>query len=191
MNSIISLFLLIASVGIFFGYINPTYGAVTNMEDIKKRSIQELIQERDRYSDALNKTREIEHARTGLLERYNHIPLEDRERLEKLLPDHIDSVRLIIDVNNVASRYGMTLKNINLTGTEDVATAPGAIGPREQQYKSIGLRFSVVGTYDEFRSFMKDLERSLRLADATDIRFLARESEYDFSVIISTYRLNK
>ena len=86
MSNLISIVLLIASVGIFFGYINPTYGAVTNKEDIKNRSIQELTAEKGRYTDALNKTREIETAQTGLLEKYSHIPLEDKERLEKLLP---------------------------------------------------------------------------------------------------------
>ena len=190
MSNLISIVLLIASVGIFFGYINPTYGAVTNKEDIKNRSIQELTAEKGRYTDALNKTREIETAQTGLLEKYSHIPLEDKERLEKLLPDNIDSVRLIIDINNVASQYGMTLKNINLTGAGEEIAAFGAIGPKEARFKPVGLKFSVTGTYDEFRSFLKDMERSLRLMDATNVTFLARETEYDFSVTLSTYRLN-
>ena len=190
MSNIISIFLLIASVGIFFGYINPTYGAVTGEQNIKNRSVQELWEESGRYTDALNKTREIEKARVGLLERYNAIPLEDRERLEKLLPDHIDSVRLIIDINNAAAQYGMTLKNINLTNADEGTTAGSvALGPQQKRFKPVGLKFNVSGSYDEFRSFVRDMEKSLRLVDVTGMTFTSNEKEYNFSVTISTYRL--
>ena len=193
MSNLISTILLIASVGVFFGYINPTYGAQTGAVDIREKSIRELKEERANYADALNKTREIETVRIGLLEQIANIPTEDRERIEKLLPDNIDSVRLIIDVNNIASQYGMTLKNIGFTGsaTENPSGASSnTIGPQSGLFKEVGLKFSVSGSYDNFRSFIKDLERSLRLVDVMSVSFVASETVYDYSVTISTYRLN-
>lgn len=192
MSNLISIFLIIASAGIFFGYIRPTYGAVTGNTELEARSINELKEERGRYIDALNKTKEIEQARTGLLERYNRIPTKERERLEKLLPDHIDSVRLIIDINNIAAQYGMALKNINLAQT-DSATTPAnsyAIGPTEDRFKAVQLKFSITGSYEDFRSFVRDLERSLRMVDIEAISFGASKDEYDYAITISTYRLN-
>src|SRR3989338_7722833 len=130
MSNIISTILPISSLGVFFGYINPAYGALTGAQELTGRSVKELKEERSRYIDAMNKTREIEDARKGLLSKYNGILIEDRERIEKLLPDHIDSVRLIIDINNVASQYWMTLKNITLTGVETrQSPASSNIGP--------------------------------------------------------------
>src|SRR3989338_1578701 len=193
MSNLISTILLIASVGVFFGYINPTYGAQTGAVDIRGKSIRELKEERANYTDALNKTREIETVRIGLLEKIANIPAEDKERIEKLLPDNIDSVRLIIDVNNIASQYGMTLKNIGLTGSapeKSGGASSNAIGPQNELFKEVGLKFSVSGSYDNFRSFIKDLERSLRLVDVMSVSFVASETVYDYSVTISTYRLN-
>ncbi len=195
MSNLISIFLLIASVGIFLGYVNPTYGGVTGATVLEDKSIAELKVQRDEYADALEKTREIEQVRTGLLEKYNHIPLEDRERLERLLPDHIDSVRFIIEVNNVASKYGMTLKNIGLTDSDAskkgiTVTTAGTIGPQEQHFKPVGLKFNVSGSYDNFRAFLKDLELNLRLVDVVAVTFNAgKEDLPDYSVTVSTYRL--
>ncbi len=208
MSNLISIFLLVASAGIFFGYVRPTYGTPTLQQDIHKKSIVELIEDRDRYVEAINKTREIEQVRVGLLAKYNQIPLEDKERILKFLPDHVDSVRLIIDVNNIASEYGMTLKNIGLTGSESekktgtgTGTVMGAgagggvgtvgtIGPQTaNHFKAVGLKFNVSGSYDNFRAFLKDLESSLRLVNVTAVTFKAGESATDYSVTLSTYYL--
>lgn len=192
MSNLISIVLIIASAGIFFSYVSPTYGALTNKAELKERSIRELKEERGRYIDALNKTKEIEQARTGLLKRYNHIPIEDRDRLEKLLPDHIDSVRLIIDINNIASQYEMSLKNISLTqsGSEAAEVHSLTIGPKEERFKATELQFGVTGSYEDFRSFVRDLEQSLRLVDIEAISFSAPADVYDYAVTILTYRLN-
>lgn len=187
MSSIVSITLLVASVAIFFGYVSPTYRTFTGEPELGKRSVTELKEERGRYEEALAKTKEIELERTGLLEKYNQIPLADRERIEKLLPDHIDSVRLIIDVNNIASQYGMTLKNISLLDEKEGSGTP--IGPQEGHSMEVGLRFSVSGTYEKFRSFLKDLERSLRLVDVRTIGFSAEKVDYEYSVSLSTYKL--
>ena len=192
MSNIISSALIIASLGIFFGYVNPTYGALSGAAELKERSIKELVEEQERYADALNKTKEIERERTGLLEKYNAIPLEDRERIEKLLPDHIDSVRLIIDVNNIASKYGMTLRNISLTDSAtEQAGSSRAIGPQAARAKEVGLKFNVTGSYDDFRSFLRDLEQSLRLVDVQSVLFTTNEEDFDYSITISTYKLNQ
>ena len=192
MSNLISIFLILASVGVFFGYVNPTYRAITGNIELSERSISELKEERGRYIDALNKTKEIEQARTGLLEEYARIPADGREKLEKLLPDHIDSVRLIIDVNNIAAQYGMKLKNISLTQSDKAAAlaASLALGPVEEHFKSVGLKFGVEGSYDNFRSFIRDLEQSLRLVDIETVSFSSREDLYEYVVAVSTYRLS-
>src|SRR3989344_4547279 len=191
MSNIISTILIIASLGVFFGYINPAYGALTGAQELSLRSVKELKEERPRYLDAMNKTREVEEARKGLLAKYNAIPTEDRERIEKLLPDHVDSVRLIIDINNVASQYRMTLKNISLVNDEGKQSkASSAIGPREKRFKEVELSFNITGSYENFRAFVRDLEQSLRLVDVETVTFAAAEEAYDYSVTILTYTLS-
>ncbi|MDO8594714.1 MAG: type 4a pilus biogenesis protein PilO [bacterium] len=193
MSNLISLLLILASFGVLFGYVQPTYGDATGSAVLTEQSIVELKETMAGYADALNKTKEIEKERTGLLQKYNEIPLADRSRLEKLLPDHIDSVRLIIDINTIAAQYGMTLRNIGLTDGKSVSSkASGStIGPKDDKVKGVELKFSVSGAYNEFRSFMKDLEQSLRLVDVESVNFSAGDEDtYTYTLSIVTYRLN-
>lgn len=189
MSNITPIILILTSVGLFFGYINPTYTAMTGSADIASKSIQELQSEENDYKDALNKTREIELVRGGLLSKFNALKDSDKEKIAKLLPDHIDSVRLIIDMNNIAAKYGMSLTNLvltasgvlpvvkattagNATPTAGGATgAPTFVGPDERQYDSIKLGFTVTGTYDNFIQFLKEIEESLRVVDITSLSF--------------------
>ena len=191
MSNLISILLLVASLGIYFGYSSPTYSGVTLSSDLNGKSIAELKEERARYLDALEKTREIEEVRIGLLAKYNNIPDASKESLEKLLPDHIDSVRLIIDVANIASQYGMTLKNIGLTDSDsEQEYVSDTLGPQEGNTKPVGLKFNVAGSYDNLRAFIKDLEISLRLVDISALAFTAgSDGSVDYSFFISTYRL--
>ena len=186
MNNLISILLLVASLGIYFGYSSPTYSGVTLSSDLNGKSIAELKEERTRYLDALEKTREIEEVRIGLLAKYNNIPDASKESLEKLLPDHIDSVRLIIDVANIASQYGMTLKNIGLTDSDsEQEYVSDTLGPQEGNTKPVGLKFNVAGSYDNLRAFIKDLEVSLRLVDISALAFTAGSDgsvDYSFSI---------
>ncbi len=192
MTNITAAILILLSVGLFFGYVNPTYGGTTGSSVLAEKSIKELKIEQANYVDALSKAHEIETARTGLLEKYNAIPKDDLDKLVKLLPDHVDSVRLIIDINNIAAAYGMTLKNITLIDDKETpAPAASSIGPTTQKYASVGLRFSVSGTYDNFRTFLHDLEQSLRIIDVTTIGFSVKpESDtYEYALTVGTYRL--
>ncbi len=193
MSNFASTLFLLAAVGLFVGYLNPAYSAITGATDMSEKSVMELRAERTQYEDALLKAREVEEARTGLLQAYNAIPQADLARLETLLPDYLDSVRFIIDINTLASAYGMTLKNVIVeeTGAAKGKTASAsAIGPLPKTSQSIGLKFTVSGEYSDFRSFFGDLEQSIRLADARKVEFSARpDGLYDFSVTIDTYRL--
>jgi hypothetical protein len=188
MKNFLPIALIVASVGIFMVYINPTYTADTGAVDNAGKSIKELqVVEKD-YTDAFAKTREIRAIYDGLLNKFNTVSgTSNDEKIAKLLPDHIDSVRLIIDLNNIAFRYGMSLSNIFLTlpvsaskssatsgqvaPTQTSSGVPASVGPDYRLYDSIKLSFSVTGTYSNFSAFLKDLESSLRLIDVTSLTF--------------------
>lgn len=195
MNHFISITLIAVSVWLFFGYINPTYRKVTASSVLTEKSIVELKEDKIRYEDARDKVREIELVRTGLLQKYNSISTADRDKLLKLLPDHIDSVRLIIDINNIAAKHDMTLKNITLIESDGGGARTREdntlfLGSPSALYSPVELKFSVSGSYDTLRAFLRDIERSLRLIDVRAFTFAAgAESVYDYQVTIHTYRL--
>lgn len=184
MSTIVSIILIATSVGLFFGYINPTYTSATGSQDLNNKSISELQSDEKDYLDALSKTREIELKRDGLLDKLKQIDQADQDKLLKLLPDNIDSVRLIIDVNDIASDYGMSLSNIGLSASgvpanNSKAPASGVpaenysnmIGPDTTLYGSMLLSFNVSGSYDNFLAFLNKLQRSLRVSDVVSLSF--------------------
>ena len=169
--------LIFVAVGLFFGYIDPTY------QDIK-----ELRLEEGTFNEALNQSRELQEIRDSLLSRYNTFSQQDLDRLEKLLPDHVDNVRLILDIDSIASQYNMRTRNVTVsrTSSED----PNVIGANQSDVDSVVLSFSVAATYESFIQFLKDLESSLRIVDLVGISFSSTEGEaFDFNVSIKTYWL--
>lgn len=195
MRKLVPIILILASAGIFFGFVNPTYTAESGSALPAKKSVKELQALRADYATTLSKTREIELVRQALLERFNGVSGANREKISKLLPDHIDSVRLIIDINNIAALYGMSLSDISLVlpgeangfaaaasgpaGTRQIqgsevgsgVSAGASIGPSDRKYDSVELKFSVFGSYDNFISFLMNLERSLRLIEIVSLSF--------------------
>src|SRR3989338_5996455 len=192
MNNLTATILLLASLGLFFGYINPAYRKETGSDAVEKKSVRELTTERAEYRAALQKTREIELARIGLLAKYNGIAAANREKLERMLPDHSDTVRLVIDINTIAAAHGVTLRNITVVdGVSGGASArAGAIGPSEKLYETIELAFGIRGAYEDIRSFLEDIEKNLRVIDPVSVGFAAPQGEaYDVSMTVRTYRL--
>ena len=218
MRRFFPLLLLLASVGLFFAYVNPTYNGLADLK-----------QQTAKLDEALNKAKELQSIRDQLLSKYNTFSSGDLERLKKLLPDHIDNVRLIIDIDDIASRYGMSVtkvaisksesgaqKNNAQAGTAVAEALPGvptgrasaastgqggfSLPPREsrgavsgsaqEDLGTVDLSFSVSTSYETFLAFLRDLERSLRLVDVTKLSFNAASSnQYDFTITIRTYWL--
>lgn len=180
MNIITPIFLVLAAVGIFYGYTNPNYrgeNAPTN--------IVRLTNERKQYAELLSNSNDLITERNKLVEKNNNLSTNDLERLKKLLPDHIDNVRLIIDIEGIASKYGLNIRNISIN---DSAGGEGALGPDNNPYGTLSLKFNIIAPYEKFKSFIKDLEESLRVIDIAGISFNSTDTgSYDYEVTIKTY----
>jgi Tfp pilus assembly protein PilO len=162
------------AVALFLLYTKPAYD-----------SVEALKAENESYDLALEKAAELQRLKQSLLSRYNAFSPADIERLHKLLPDHVDNVRLILDlVQNVAvSRPG-----------ERSEENGSVIGPSRQQYDSVTLTFATQATYDQFQTFLLDLEDSLRIVDLLELSIDGAgvpegggDVVYNFSITLRTY----
>lgn len=153
---------IVISIAIFFGFTNPRYQGVKVIRD-----------EVARYDEALDRAKDLTALRDELNAKYSSFSPDEIDSLNTLLPDTIDTVRLIIDVNNIADRHNLTLLNISVAGGPDQNKNQnsGAIGPSGNDYGTIELSFNVSTTYDQFKTFLSDLERSMRLIDVKNISF--------------------
>jgi hypothetical protein len=169
---------LLIAIGAFFGYVDPTYDKIKN-----------LSEEIDAYDEALGKSRELAEVRDDLLLTYNSFEEGDVSRLRKLIPDNVDNVRLIMDIDSIASRYGMTLRGVSVAGGPDNQSQSEGI-QSDAGIQSINLTFTVSSSYENYVRFLEDLERSLRLIDVVSVSFNASEVNlYEFNTTITTYWL--
>ncbi len=172
MRFILPAFLIGLSVAIFLVFTNPTY-----------KQIMDLRAQVASYDEALNNSRMLKEERDKLTTKSNSITQEDKDKLDKLLPENIDNIRLILEIEQIASPYGMALKDVkyNATQAKDTSTDPAAAGAiqggavkyAQKDYGVWDLSFSTTGTYNNFLNFLTSLESNLRIVDVASINFTA------------------
>lgn len=176
MKNIISIILIVAAGFLFFAFTNPRFVG-----------IKVLRAEEQTYDEALDRSKELISLRDALLSRYNSIPSDDLKKINSIIPDAVDSVRLIIEINAIAARHKLTLSDISVGqldgGSTDSRDIPGRLGPASSAYGTASLSFEVVARYETFRAFIADLERNLRLVDLSTITF----SEASVGTGLTTY----
>ncbi len=189
---IVPTIIIIVSAIIFFVFTKPAY-----------ESIAVLRVESEAYDQALTNSKKLQEVRDELTLKYNSMSPEDLERIEKLLPDTIDNVRLVIDIKNVAATHGLIWRSADFGDTDTTTDKNGkplqSQGATDLLYKSrdyqrYTLGFSVEGSYEVFQDFVSDLEKSLRIVDISNVTFSSVETakgtgSYRFDVDIQTYWL--
>ncbi len=170
------LFIAISITG-FFIYIHPQYN--------KLRLDIETYQ---KINEANSKAAALRAVRDKLLDDKQSIAEADIDKINKMLPDSVENVALILEISRIAKSQGMSL--MGAKASEASVTSSATVGPDSQKYGAISLSFSVTTTYDNFLTFLKVLEDNNRLVDVTGLSFSAAEDdEYDFNVVIQTYWL--
>ncbi|MDB5238553.1 MAG: hypothetical protein JWM46_823 [Candidatus Kaiserbacteria bacterium] len=180
-RTFISIVSLIAAGGIFFMYTQPTYDTV----QAQNATIAQ-------YDQALQKATELQTIKQTLLSKYNSFDPANIDRLQKLLPDHVDNVRLILDMDNLAQKHGMAMQNVSVSASPSSSgqTAVGTISASKQKYDSLTIKFTAVGSYDTFRQFLADLQSSLRIVDLVALDLTpAGTGRYSYDITLRTYWL--
>lgn len=191
MKNIIATILFATSVGLFFVYTNPLYvGKGDEGTDLSEKGVKELLKKKGEYESAKINSGKILKKRDELIAQRNSFSQNDRKNITQLIPDNIDNVQLILDLNGIAKRYDMLLKGIRIEQASNLKE--GQIGVNKDQLSSISVSFKVSSSYDTFLKFLKDLETSLRVVDVTKLSFKPTDTGiYNFDITIKTYWLKK
>lgn len=182
---ILPILAIMIAVGIFFTYVRPTWlGSIAET--------REIIAQNDA---ALNAAMEYKNKENELASAYTAIDSGNLARLSLFLPDSVDNVRLILDINSLMARSGISLADIEVTASslnnEVNVSAPGAMAaPRANPVGYIDLSLSAVGTYDSFLSLLDGIERSARFLEVLDISVDGSDTGvYKYNMTIRTYWL--
>ncbi|MBI2121788.1 MAG: hypothetical protein HYT98_01565 [Candidatus Sungbacteria bacterium] len=164
---ILIIFILGAALATFF-YLVPEW-----------RDFQALRQENtqlSRISEELDKLLQI---RDSLSSSMASIPPDDLERVDKLIPNGPQGPEYIAFLEYIGKARGVLLKTVSLNpplapvvtagqplpeGSPDPALLASAV-------KEIPLAVTLASTYEGFKNFLSDLEKSVRFTDVQDINF--------------------
>lgn len=186
MSRLFPVLALLVAIGLFFGYISPTY----------QGPIAALKEEIKNYDSALDAAERFKTNVAQLAASRAEIPSEQLDRLETLLPDGVDNVQLILDLNALAAQSGMRLENFDTAVTP--GTAGGENGPMEgtdfliseEPIDSIDLTMTGTGTYAAFRAFLAGIENSLRPLDLVGLTVGTTDTGvYTYDITIRLYWL--
>ncbi len=187
---VLPLIALFVAIGIFFLYVSPTWtGSISATKDAITQDDEALIAA-NQYAAQQN----------TLASARNAIDPADLARLSVFLPDSVDNVGLILDLNALAARSGFSLANIDVVSNSSSAGAAGtSVGTSPQQglpaagtspVGSVDLSLSAVGTYAAFQAFLTGIERSARLLDMRDIVVKGSDTGvYNYQMALRLYWL--
>lgn len=168
-----AIILLFLSIGLFYTFTNAQY------QDVKK-----LYTLAGEYQNVLQNVSLITEFRDRLLVTYETFPKAEINRINKVLPDNIDTVQLALDLDSMASRYGISIKNIQaVAGASGDANAV-VLPENSSVYEKATVSFSFVSNYENFMRLLADLEKSLRIMNIKSVSFSTSESglfEYQIS----------
>src|SRR3989344_3137700 len=105
---ILPVILIGISIAVFSMFTSPIYN---QMAGLRTKAAS--------YNEALSNSKALENERDKLTTKYNSINPDDLIKLQKLLPENIDNIRLILEIEQIALPYGMVLKNVKYNATTD------------------------------------------------------------------------
>lgn len=183
-RSLFAIILIIASILGFVLFVSPQYQDIIAMRA-----------ESTQLNEVLNNSRTLQEKRDQLLKQYNNFSPANIDRLEKMVPNNADNVKLILELQTLASRYGLELRTAALSADEEAArTQRTQVQIATRDYGTISLDLVIRGPYDGFVSFLSDIEKSLRIIDVESLSFRSdanNPSVYQFNVSFNTYWLKQ
>lgn len=172
---------LILAVGIFFVIIDPQY-----------KEVQTLLKVKSENDGLLVKATHLTKKREELMGKYNSISAKNKADLRKILPETVDNVRLVRDINNIAKDSAIVIRGIAISG--DISNQEEdsrVVDNSGKNYGVIQLSFSFSADYASMKRFLKELENSLRLVDIRTLSVTASQVDdvYSYSLTLDTYWL--
>jgi hypothetical protein len=157
------------AIGILFAYVSPTWTGEIATTKAAIVADDQALAAASMYTAQQN---QLASAR-------NAINQKDLARLAVFLPDSVDNVGIILNLNAIAARSGLSLSNVDvITGGGETQGQSGSVQQAGNvgngtigtgSVNSVDLSLSAVGSYAALQSFLRDIEQSERLLDVKDI----------------------
>lgn len=132
--------------------------------------LESLNQQKEAYRKSIEEMNRIEDMKNALLTKLESVSAEDLQKINTVLPDKPNIVVLVSEIDSIASKRGIQIRNINTESRGNFAAVVGESAP-QKDYESLGLSFDFDSNYDSLKAFLFELESSMRLVDVRAIDF--------------------
>lgn len=175
---------VVVAVGMYFFYI-----------DTALPEVQALREKKSKYDEVMQKAVALGVLRDGILKEYSSVSSDDSDRLNKLIPEKFNAVLFANDINTMIVNNGLSVKDFktNPQRTEDRSLMNG--DEQNVSYLTNIVTFKVIGDYDKFMKFLKEIESSLRLIDVVKLSIKntggtkSTDNFLEFTLEVNTYSL--
>lgn len=173
----------LAAIGLFFTYLSPAYDVLLAFQE------QEV-----RLDQSLEQSKQLLVGYDGLLRDYNSITSDDLKKLSQILPDDIDAVRLIMDLDALTTKHRLSVRSFKVpqmdAGTSRVTAVNAVATPEENDPvgKAV-LTIECDGKYEDFKALLSDIERSLTLMDVVGLELKVADMTKPNAVNTTVYTL--
>lgn len=191
MRNILSIIIILGSIAAFVLVVQPQYKEIKVLQE-KTLELEEV----------LVNARRLQSIRDELLDKRDSLVRSDLARLEKMVPESVDNVKLILELQGIADQYNLEIQTASADReNQDGGDGDGNSGGGEsdtgsfvdvdsRDYGIISLNFNLTGGYNDFFAFLRDLERNLRITDIRNVGFSSSDNgEYSFDLSLDTYWL--
>lgn len=177
---IIILIFAAAVIGVF--YLRPQW-----------QQFQTLRKESENLRNIAIELDDLIQNRDALLKAINTVSRQDLQKIDQALPQGPRSAEFLVLLETLANRNNIVLRQVDFIGASEPQSGQprpgGAItAPSTSTVKEFPISMNVSGSYEAFKSFLRDLERSLRIIDISSISFSSSgKDQFEFSIRGKTY----
>tara|TARA_Y100000310_G_scaffold334874_1_gene415594 strand:- start:2408 stop:2974 length:567 start_codon:yes stop_codon:yes gene_type:complete len=180
-KNIIAILSLILAVVVYLIYIQDLYSEVSVIR-AENESLQQNIEQVDNFIDL----------QRDLSNRLGSFSQGDLDRLEEFLPDRVNAIQTILDIQELSRKNGLILTgSISVEGLDSAVDKYGAEKSQDDTlFHEVTFGFSVLGPYNNLTSFLSEVAKSLKIYNIPSVSFSADETGINSYVIkLETFQL--
>ncbi len=190
-SMIFALLFIVLALVVYFDMLTPAY---TSLQSAKASELSDQA--------LLTNEKQVVNQIQGLLTTYNS-QSSDAEAVNTALPVGPDLADGIAQLYGIAGANSLTIQNIGISSQLAAASVPegdiagaAATGQIVKPLGTITFALSLVGSYENFQSFLNDLATNMRLFDVQEVSVAplsggtgktSTPDAFTFSISVMTY----
>lgn len=175
---------VIIAIILFVFFVNPKYAEII--------AVQAQIAE---YQDAILKYNNFVNKLDAKIATKVTRSAIENERLDRFVPENINDTQILVDLESLAQRNNLLFGNVEVvSGDMDLVRKSGAaaadVAVKSDELKTTDISFELIGTYEQFKLFLADMEKSMTLFEVVEMSLEADDAPFQqFAITVRAYSL--